>query len=430
MNEPSIAIENPLLRTPLSLLVDDSCPIINLTYYWIRQRFDWKARFEPTIPLRPGDGDPERLNLVPKTIPADFARRWGEWCALEGVKGKFSMVPFPAGVARLDQGFPDFPQEEFDEWMRVTHEVIHPNFDITCEMLTHSHVVDLPRWTLTDEWEQFEWTDPPVGKLADYMVASMQILKNAGLPCEGFTSPGAFGIHQEEAYARAMLNASIAVYGNPRPFYLLHVNIPPDDWPNVPIWHADKTKGEAIASIIGCTDDWFGSWTGYDAGDPDRFITADLKDGIVPLVLARELPCVLVSHWPGIYFGGQEVGFEVLKEVKRRLDRYDPDGIRTRWMKFSEIGHYWMARALSDYTVTASIDRGYQIVIDTLFPTRNFTLSLEEMAFEIMVNGSSLQPVQSRQEFSEGSFLVEGTKTYLAFDLPKGQTLVTFSTHA
>ena len=46
----NITVCNPLLRTPLSLIVDDSCPVINLTYYWIQQRHAWKARHQPGVP--------------------------------------------------------------------------------------------------------------------------------------------------------------------------------------------------------------------------------------------------------------------------------------------------------------------------------------------------------------------------------------------
>ncbi len=416
---------NPLLRTPLSLLIDDSCPVINLTYYWIRQRQAWLAKHKPNAPFKEGNGDPAKLHLVPQTIPAAFARKWGEWCAESGVKGKFSMVPYPAGVARIDQGFPDFPKREFDDWMRTTLDVIHPNFDITCEMLTHSHVVDLKTWQFRDIWEQYEWVDPPVGdELVEYIATSMQILKNAGLPCEGVTSPGGFGTKQEEGYAKASLLAAQQVYGNKRPFYLLHVNIPPEEWPSVPIWHADKAAGTAIASIIGCTNDWFGSWTGYDAGSPDNFITEDLQGGVLPQVLGRELPAVLVSHWPGMYFNGEEVGFQVLQEVKRRLDAYDPDGTQTRWMKFSEIGHYWMARELSDMTVTASTAAACTIQIDTHFPTADFTLAVEGEATGITVNGQPLRQVHSRISFTQDTFWIDGGRTIFAFALADGQTLV------
>jgi hypothetical protein len=424
MTNHTVTVCNPLLRTPLSLLIDDSCPVINLTYYWIRQRQAWLAKHAPHAPFKPGNGDPNKLHLVPQTIPAAFAHKWGEWCADAGIKGKFSMVPYPAGVARVDQGFPQFPQREFDDWLRVTHAVIHPNFDITCEMLTHSHVVDLQTWQLRDIWEQYEWTDPPVDELTEYIAASMQVLKNAGLPCEGVTSPGAFGVQQENAYAKAILTASQAVYGNPRPFYLLHVNVPPAEWPAVPIWHADKTNGAAVASIIGCTDDWFGSWTGYDAGDPDKFITEDLQGGVLPQVLAQELPCVLVSHWPGMYFNGAEVGFNVLKEVKRRLDAYDPDGSSTRWMKFSEIGHYWMARELSEITVTQDSASAVTVQINTRFPTDNFTLAVTGVATHVIVNAQALQPVNSRRDLAQQTFYCEPHRTVFAFALAEGETTV------
>jgi len=382
------------------------------------------AKHTPLAPFKAGNGDPSKLHLVPQTIPATFARKWGEWCAESGVKGKFSIVPYPAGVARVDQGFPDFPAREFEQWMRITHEIIHPHFDITCEMMTHSHVMDLKTWQLRESWEQYEWVDPPVAALAEYIGASMQVLKDAGLPCEGVTSPGGFGSKQEDGYANAILQAAQEVYGNKRPFYLLHVNVPPHEWPAVPIWHADKAAGTAVASIIGCTDDWFGSWTGYDAGTPDKFITADLQGGVLPQVLARELPCVLVSHWPGMYFNGEEVGFQILQEVKHRLDAYDPDGTKTRWMKFSEIGHYWMARELSDITVTNTDPTHTTLAIETRFPTNDFTLAVDAQVSAITVNGRSLSRVQSRRQLAQETFWHDQTRTVFAFALAEGTTTV------
>lgn len=109
----------------------------------------------------------------------------------------------------------------------------------------------------------------------------------------------------------------------------MRVHVPPEDFLSVPLWYADPDAGTAIASIIGCIDDRFGSWTGYDEGDPDYFLTEDLTGGVLLPTLARGLPCILVSHWPGFYFGGEEIGFAVLKAVKRRLDAYDLSGEHT-----------------------------------------------------------------------------------------------------
>ena len=430
----NITICNPLLRTPLSLIVDDSCPVINLTYYWIQQRHAWKARHQPGVPPDRWEGNAAQLKKIPPTIPADFAAEWAEWCWENGVKGKFSLIPYPAGIGRVDEGFPDFPTLEYQAWLRVYRELIWPSFDLTPEMLTHTAVVDLDTFTLTEEWEQVEWVDPPVDdRLTDYIITAMEMLDNVGIPCEGVTSPGAFGKRQEAAYAKAVLTASQHVNNNPRPFFLAPLasqNLPykglwlkHDELPDVPIWYAEKEKGIAIASIVACAGDWFGGWTGYDLGDADRFITEDGQGGRLPPILEKELPCVLVGHWPGFYFNGEKLGFDVLKTVKLRLDNYDPDRTKTRWMKTSEIGHYWMARELTDITI---IEEQQQINLSTQFPTANFTLAIDAPIRHVQVNGWDLREVHSRRDFQSDTFLCEGNQqTFVAFDLEIGDTELT-----
>lgn len=429
----NITVCNPLLRTPLSLIVDDSCPVVNLTYYWIHQRHAWKARHQPNIPPDRWEGDAIQLRKIPPTIPADFAYEWAEWCWENGVKGKFSLIPYPAGVGRVDEGFPDFPTHEYQAWLRIYRELIWPSFDLTPEMLTHTAVVDLDIFSLTEEWEQVEWVDPPVdNRLTDYIITAMEMLDNVGIPCEGVTSPGAFGKRQEAAYAKAVLTASQHVNNNPRPFYFLWLKH--DELPDVPIWYPEKEKGVAIASIVSCAGDWFGGWTGYDLGDADRFITEDLQGGRLPPILEKELPCVLVGHWPGFYFNGEKSGFDILKTVKARLDAYDPDGTKTLWMKNSEIGHYWMARELTDIAVSEQEpfyppDKGgrgvtRQIHLSTQFPTANFTLALDTPVRHIQVNGWDLREVHSRRDFQGDTFLVEGKQTFIAFDLEVGDTIL------
>jgi len=420
-----VTICNPLLRTPLSLIIDDSCPVINLGYYWIKQRHDWRLRHQPDSPPSGWEKHYDKLGLMSNTIPAAFAEQWGQWCGEQGVKGKFSMVPFPAGAGRIDQGFPGFPPGELKEWLRVTKEVIWKNFDLTPEMLTHTHIVDTKTWRLTEEWEQREWVDPPEELLTDYIAAAMQLLKNVGIACEGVTSPGAFGKGKEAAYARAVLDAALRVNNNPRPFYFLWAK--DDELPDVPIWHADKAKGIAIASIVGCTSDWFGA-TGYDVSNPDLFITKDLQGGRLPTVLAKERPCVLLGHWPCFYVNKQ-VGFKVLKEVKKRLDAYDPDTTRTLWMKTSEIGHYWMARQLSQLQAEEGADKKTcTISVRTKFPTDNFTVSVRDWSAQrVQINGIDLRQVKSRRDFRSGAFLVDGKNTFVAFKLVAGSTTLAVS---
>jgi len=427
----NITVCNPLLRTPLSLIVDDSCPVINLTYYWIQQRHAWKARHQPGVPPDRWEGNAAQLKKIPPTIPADFAAEWAEWCWENGVKGKFSLIPYPAGIGRVDEGFPTQVVEksstlEYQAWLRVYRELIWPSFDLTPEMLTHTAVVDLNTFTLTEAWEQVEWVDPPVDdRLTDYIITAMEMLDNVGIPCEGVTSPGAFGKRQEAAYAKAVLTASQHVNNNPRPFYFLWLKH--DELPDVPIWYAEKENGIAIASIVACAGDWFGGWTGYDLGDADRFITEDLQGGRLPPILEKELPCVLVGHWPGFYFNGEKCGFDILKTVKARLDNYDPDGTKTLWMKTSEIGHYWMARELTDiavFPVGVVSNRTQQINLSTQFPTANFTLAIDAPVRHVQVNGWDLREVRSRRDFQSDTFLCEGKQTFIAFDLEIGDTFL------
>lgn len=421
-----IHVANPLDRAPLALIIDDSCPLINLGAYWIEQRHAWREKHHPGTPPGEWEGDPSRLATLGRTIPTDFLKRWGDWCGEHGIKGKFSVIPVPAGLGRIDQKLPGVSRAQLDAWLDVARDVIQPNFDITPEMLTHTHVLDLKTMQLTDAWEQVEWVDPPVEMLFDYISLALQILKNVGIQAEGVTSPGAFAKKQEAAYARAVMDAAREVNGVTRPFYFLWLKN--DEWPDVPLWYADKAAGTAIASIVSCSGDFFGGWTGYDgAGQADLMISQDGQSGRLPQVLERGLPCISVGHWPGFYFDGAEVGFNVLKEVKRRLERFDPDATRTLWMTISEIRRYEMARQLCDISVSTegSTEGEAEVVtIDTQFLTDRFTLELDAPLRRVAVNGSDLREVGSKRNFANETWMREGKRTLVAFDLGGGRTQV------
>ena len=410
---------HPLLRTPLALIVDDSCPVINKAYYWIQARHEWRLKNQPDKPPVGWEVHYDKLGSMTNTIPAAFVEEWGNWCGEQGIKGKFSMIPFPAGVGRIDQGFPGFPERELSEWLRVARTIIHRNFDLTPELITHTRVVDLKTWQLTEAWEQFEWVDPPVDQLTDYITTAMQLLKNAGIICDGVTSPGSFGSKQESAYAHAVLDASLHVNNNARPFYFLWARA--TGLPASPLWHEDKSKGQAVASVIPCTGDWFGA-TGWDTSDPDKYITEDLHGGRLPEILGKDLPTILLGHWP-CFHANNGPGFKTLKIVKRRLDAFDPDRTRTVWMKTSEIGRYAMARQLSEVTVERANGAGRATLrVDTAFPAPDFTVAIDSAVRRVQHGEGELRQVQSRRDFRARTFLVEGNRTFLAFDLPAGKT--------
>jgi hypothetical protein len=89
-------------------------------------------------------------------------------------------------------------------------------------------------------------------------------------------------------------------------------------------------------------------------------------------------------------------------------------------MKTSEIGHYWMARELTEVRV---LEEQQRIDLSTQFPTANFTLAIDAPIRHIQVNGWDLREVRSRRDFQSDTFLCEGNQqTFVAFDLEIGET--------
>jgi hypothetical protein len=399
-----VEVENPLCRVPVSMILDDSCPVVNLSHFWIKLR---KNRSTADMPVE---------------IPVSFLRRFGEWCQSQGVKGKFSFVPMPAGLGTIDLGLPGFSKARLDEWIDAAKEIIRPNFDFTPEMITHCKVVDLSDWTMTDEWEQFEWADEPVPeeRLAPYIAAALRILRNIDIPAEGVTSPGYFAHKDLAAYASATLWAEKEVNANFTPFFFCKVEA--EDDPSPEIYSIDRGKGEACAHIRACTGDYFAGWEGNNREaihSPDACITEDLADGRVAQVIAAGWPAVMVSHWPGFYFQGEEVGFTIFKTVVERINRLP----NVLWMKTSEIARYWMARMMVDIAPT---DEGCRI--DSPIACPRFTIRIAGgVPGAWRTNGSPLRQVRDILSLEAGAWARDGDDIVAAFDLRPGSTAVCHS---
>jgi len=402
-----VTIENPLCRVPVSMILDDSCPVVNLNHYWIRLR------------RRAGRSTNAVADDMPAEIPESFARRFGEWCGENGVKGKFSFVPMPGGLGTIDLGLPGHSKAKLDQWIRTAKEVIWPNFDFTPEMITHCKVVDLSDWMMTEEWEQSEWAEEPkpVGVLAPYIGAALQILHNIDIPAEGVTSPGAFARPDLDAYGEATLQAQKAVNSNPRPFFFCEVDTEGLPWPK--LYSLNKEKGECCVGIVAGTGDWFAGWEGNNRDavhSPDMCITEDLRGGRIPQLAAAGCPAIMVSHWPGFYFEGEEVGFNIFKTVVARINQL-PNIV---WMKTSEIAHYWMARAM--VTITPTED-GCRVSSPVACP--NFTLRLSPAhAGDWRVNRAPLHPVSESLKLRPGTWTEKAGDVLLCFDLGAGETSV------
>ncbi len=390
-------------RVPLSIIFDDSTLLVNLNYFFMRDR-------------NPIDGQNRRWEDVPVVHPESFTREFAEWCLEHGVRGKFSVVPCPAALGRIDQGLPMFSRAQQESWLKMCRELIVPAFDITPEMITHTFVVDLQTLQPIDPqlWEQWGWNNLPVDReelVTDYIALACQILANVDLPPQGVTSPGGFG-NPIDFYAKVVGHAVRNVTGNSTPYFFKRVS---GSGPvETPVWYPDREAGTAVGEIIASTGDWTGSWTGYGEVSVDKYITSDLAGGRLPAVIDAGDPAVLISHWQGFYglHNDDRRGFNAFKTVVRRLKERDPHGERTQWRKCSEITNYACAREMAEITV-----EGHKIHLDLPVRVPDLTLRLTDVHVQgVSVDEKPLTRALTRAAFRGDAFYREGDVTFAAFD--------------
>jgi hypothetical protein len=415
---PDIQVLNPCGRVPVSLIIDDSTCLVNLAHFGIPQ-------FAEVFP----DNYKQDWKKLPREIPDSFVRKFGEWCHEHGVKGKYSIVPYPACVGWLDRDLPGWSKKELVESIKLVRELMMPDWDIHPEMVSHTWVIDTktgrPYPERTQRFmENWGWTDgKSVDQIADYMRYALNILKNIGLECEGITTPGGFGNRVLPELSQATLQACRDVFRTEIPHYFRHLFT--DDRSVAPrVEYASGLNGadpKCVVSIIGCTGDWFGGWDGLERGSVDRCITEDLQGGRLPQVIDKGEPAILVCHWPGIYFNGAEVGFNIFKEVVRRLQaRYD----NLIWMKQCEIARYWAARELTQIT-----RQGNRVIFDAPFAAPRFTVRLVGVPSQppaVAAHGVVAKPekVQSPLRLKSGTWHQDDKGATICFDLPKGRSAI------
>ncbi len=346
-----VTVLNPRARVPVGLIIDDSTCLVNLNRFAMPQ-FD--AAFAGA---NPSYHKPWRD--WPAEIPDSFVRKFGEWSAAQGVKGKYSIVPYPACVGRVDRMLPGWTQQELAASLELVRSTIVPNWDIHPEMVTHTRVIDLatghphPQHSLKF-MENWDWT---TGRSADeigaYLAYALRILKEAGLTCEGVTTPGGFGNRALPQLAQASAQSVRDVFGAEIPHYFRHCYDGGEQSVAPRVENVSGLDGDdprCVVSIIGCTGDWTGGWDCSKPEGADKFISEDLQSGRMVEVIGRGEPALMLAHWTGIFWNGQELGFTIFKEVVRRLQaRYD----HLRWMKLSEVARYWAAKELTRIERTA-----------------------------------------------------------------------------
>ncbi len=420
-----VQVLNPRDRVPLSFIIDDSTCLVNLNKFAIPQfaaahadggiytRYDWRT--------------------WPDEIPDDFVRKFGEWCGEHGVKGKYSIVPYPACVGRLDRELPGWTPREVDASLRLVRELMMPNWDIHPEMVTHTRIIDLrtghpfPERSLRF-MENWDWTTgKSVDEIASYQAYALQILKNAGLTCEGITTPGGYGSRARPQLAQASLEALRDVFGAEIPHYFRDAYDEGTESVAPRVENASGLEGpdpRCVVSIVACTGDWTGGWDNTEPDGADRFITADGTAGRLVEIIGRGEPACLLAHWTGIWWNGRHLGFHIFQEVVRRLHaRYT----QVTWMKLAEIARYWAARELTSLRRTPTA-----IELHAPFAAPAFTL-------RIAMSGRASPTLSAKgerldlREVDNASSLVSGTWTraggdvVVCFDLSRGDSRLELS---
>lgn len=412
----SSEVVNPRNRVPVSFIIDDSTALVNMAYYGIPQ-------FQEVFP----DQYRQEWKKLPREIPDDFVREFRDWCGEHGVKGKYSMVPYPACTGWLHRFIPGWSQQELSDSLKLVRETMTDNWDIHPEMISHTRVINtktgLPYPYASPEYmENWEWSqNKSSDELANYIGFALNVLKEAGFVCEGITTPGGFGSRNMENLAMGTLEAQKDVYQTEIPHFFRNVITDPDKSVAPELFHVadlETNDPRCAVHIIGCTDDWFGGWDGLVPGHPDKFITQDLSTGRMVEVIEKQEPAIMVCHWPGIYYNGEKTGFNVLKEVVQRIhQKYN----NLYWMTLSEIARYWAAKNLTKIEM-----QGNKIVFSAPFSAKEFTLRLDKRikGAEWTAAGEkkNLQKRNVPSEIEDWTFYSEKKETLLCFGLPKGRS--------
>lgn len=367
-----ITIEKPRLCLPASLIIDDPAPCINPFYYY-RLQVDREGheRHEPSIPL-------------------DFLRQFADVCGARGLRGKFSVLPYPAGLGSVLDGWEGCDRAELAAWLDLARAEIAPRFDITPEVLTHTRALDLATGALRPEPEHEWMATLPLAELRQYLVAALEILRRAGFAPAGVTQPVAFGGSRAD-YAQATLEAVRAVGGPPVTYFFIDGNFDPPPLPQPEVLLLDRERGEAVVDIVANCNDYF--WptqrvTRRRAEQVvDELISADGRSGRLAELAAADQWLLMVCHWQTLYSDGSREGLRALDEAAARLGRAHAG--RLRWLTLGEIARY---RAASEACRISARPHagGWALELDAPIPCADFTLSLEGDAAPSPVAGANL----------------------------------------
>jgi hypothetical protein len=366
----------------------------------------------------------------PSEIPDVFMREFGEFCADQGVRGKFSLVPYPACVGWLDRELPGWPRKELQESLKLIREVYCPNWDITPEMITHTRVIDLKNGRPIEEISSatMENSYPPekksVDELAAYIAYALQILKNAGIPATGVTTPGGFGNKCKSELSAAMGEALRDVFSLEIPFYFKYI-VEGKESTRPVLEHVeglDDSNPKLTVNVPASTGDWFGNWDGDQIPAGDKYINEDGTEGRMAELINAGEPAIMFGHWAGFYSNGSRKGFAHCKRVITSINKHYAD--KTIWMKSSELARYQAARELTKIEKSQTA-----ITLTAPFAAPAYTLRFAAPAGtprQVTQGGQqvAVKETRSLRDLKPGNWIRVKEMVTVCFDLAKGKSVL------
>jgi len=306
-------------KIPISLIIDDGSPV------------------DPLFYELPG-------YETPFLVPAEFTKRVADTFDRFGIQGKYTLIPMPSCLGRIDQSLKRVPQEHLQEFLKLVRERISPRFDITPEFLTHLCAYDLKTGNYQRHLFEDTWiSQAPPEEIVGYFTLAFQILKNVGIESTGITSPWVSGIDVEKKYAKALGDAQWNLFRRKLTWYFLHAASDNENPFPCSIEFKDPERGQTVVSVPSNAGDIF--WSMDLAAKQervkmindgiDRLVSPDGRTGRIKQLMDSGYPVVIVTHWQSLYTQGTALGLEGFTSLAERINKVV--GTSLEWVKCSEL---------------------------------------------------------------------------------------------
>ena len=391
-----VEVLNPRGRVPVGLIIDDSTCLVNLGHFGMPQFAEaWPDR--ETIRSR-GGSCRARSPTPSSASSASGARE-------HGVKGKYSIVPYPACVGWLDRDLPGWSQQELRDSLDLVRTLMVPNWDIHPEMITHTRVIDTKTGRPYAERERRgSWrtgTGPTASRSTNWPTTwPTPCGSSRTSACRAKASPRPAGSATAclPELAQATLRPCRDVFRPEIPHYFRHLFT--DDQSVAPrveyasrLWTGPiraawsrSSAAPATGSAAGTADAGLGRPV-HHRGSQER---AHGRRDRARRAGDHGLP--LAGHL--LQRPGARLSRSSRKSVRRLHARYD----HLIWMKLSEIARYWAAKELTRIEPT-----GWEMRFHAPFAAKDFTVKVRVGAARF--GDTCLRRVQDAARLESGTRL-------------------------